>query len=73
MEEIDTLKGDHKGPSYLAVNPTGGIPMITDGGYKVLGGSQVLLNYLCNSQQRIKDKLYPQELRNEIEKHFSWF
>ncbi len=47
--------------------------MITDAGYKVLGGSQVMLNYICNSQQQIRSKLYPEELRNEIEKHFSWF
>lgn len=29
--------------------------------------------YLCNSQQRIKDKLYPVETRQDIEKHLAWF
>jgi glutathione S-transferase len=50
MTEVDTLKGEHKLQTYLSVNPTGTIPMITDGGYKIMGGSQVFLNYLCNSQ-----------------------
>jgi len=47
--------------------------MITEGNFKVLGGSNIFLIYLCNSQQRIKDKLYAQENRGEIEKHLAWF
>ena len=47
--------------------------MITEGSYKILGGSNTILAYLCNSQQRIKDKLYPLETKQEIEKHLAWF
>ena len=47
--------------------------MITDGGYKVLGGSSVMLNYIGNSQERVREKLYPAHLKVDIEKHFSWF
>ena len=39
LTEVDTLKGDHKAQAYLSINPTGSIPMITDGGYKIMGGS----------------------------------
>jgi len=47
--------------------------MLTEGSFKILGGSNIFLIYLCNSQQRIKDKLYAQENRGEIEKHLAWF
>mmetsp|Transcript_13737 Transcript_13737/g.13450 ORF Transcript_13737/g.13450 Transcript_13737/m.13450 type:complete len:90 (-) Transcript_13737:344-613(-) len=70
---VDTMRNEQKNQSYLAVNPTGSIPMVTDGGYKVLGGSQVLLNYICNSQKNIKEMLYPAEMTNDIQKYFSWF
>lgn len=55
------------------MNPSGQIPMLTEGHFKILGGSNIFLIYLCNSQQRIKDKLYSQENRGEIEKHLAWF
>ena len=73
LEEVDQFKGDHKKDSYLAINPSGQIPMITEGSFKILGGNNIFLIYLCNSHQRIKDKLYPVETRVEIEKHLSWF
>ena len=63
---VDTLRNEQKAQSYLAVNPTSTIPMVTDGGFKVLGGSQVLLNYICNSQAKIKEKLYPGDISNEV-------
>eukprot|EP00350_Pseudokeronopsis_sp_OXSARD2_P010181 CAMPEP_0170556502 /NCGR_PEP_ID=MMETSP0211-20121228/17124_1 /TAXON_ID=311385 /ORGANISM="Pseudokeronopsis sp., Strain OXSARD2" /LENGTH=186 /DNA_ID=CAMNT_0010866867 /DNA_START=151 /DNA_END=711 /DNA_ORIENTATION=- len=65
------MRNEQKNQSYLAVNPTGSIPMVTDGGYKVLGGSQVLLNYICSSQKNIKEMLYPAEMTNDIQKYFS--
>lgn len=73
LEEIDQFRGDLKKESYLAMNPSGQIPMISEGMFKILGGSNTLMAYLCNSQQRIKDKLYHQENRQEIEKHLAWF
>jgi hypothetical protein len=47
--------------------------MITEGSFKILGGNNIFLIYLCNSHARIKDKLYPTESRVEIEKHLSFF
>ncbi len=73
LEEVDQFRGDLKKESYLAMNPSGQIPMLTEGSFKILGGSNIFLIYLCNSQQRIKDKLYAQENRGEIEKHLAWF
>lgn len=73
IQEVDMFKGDHKKEFYIQQNPSGQIPMLTEGGFKILGGNNIFLLYLCNSHQRIKDKLYPNEARNEIEKHLAWF
>ena len=50
IEEVDMFKGDHKKDSYLSQNPSGQIPMLTEGGFKILGGNNIFLLYLCNSQ-----------------------
>lgn len=47
--------------------------MITESSYKILGGSNHIILFLAFQNQRVKDKLYPQELRNEVDKHLSWF
>ena len=73
FEEVDYFKGEHQKEPYLSVNPTGQIPMVSEGSFKILGGNNIYLVYLCNSHQRIKDKLYKQDQRGEIEKHLSWF
>ena len=73
FEEVDQFKQEQKKESYLAQNPSGQIPMITEGSFKILGGGNIFLIYLCNSHQRIKDKLYPNESKADIEKHLSWF
>jgi len=51
LQEIDTLKGDNRQPRYLQVNPTGHIPLIEDGPYKVLGGNHLVYVYVCKSKQ----------------------
>jgi glutathione S-transferase len=55
IQEIDQFKGDHKKESYLAQNPAGQIPMMTEGSFKILGGNNIFLIYLCNSHQKVKD------------------
>ena len=73
FNEIDTFQGDHKKDSYTLINPTQQIPMITEGNFKILGGSQLSVLYLCNSNKRIGDKLYQKENRATIDKHMAWF
>ena len=34
----------------MAVNPTGHIPMIEEGAFKVLGGNHIIYVYLCKSK-----------------------
>lgn len=47
--------------------------MITEGSFKILGGNNIFIIYLCNSNKLVKDKLYPADTKNEIEKHLAWF
>ena len=70
---IDQFLGEHKKQEYLNINPTGQIPMLTEGKFLVLGGYQVHLNFLCNNNKSIRDKLFPQDYKQDIDKHMNWF
>lgn len=50
FNKIDTLKGENKQGHYLRINPTGHIPMIEEGHFKVLGGNHIIFVYLCKSK-----------------------
>jgi len=72
LQEIDTLKGENRQPRYLQVNPTGHIPLIEDGPYKVLGGNHLVYVYICKSKSQVGSKLMPQELEGKIKGVIGW-
>ena len=43
FEKISLLQEQNKQPSYLAQNPSGQIPMITEGQFKIIGGGNSLV------------------------------
>lgn len=43
---VDLMSGAHRGPDYLALNPTGRVPVLVDGDYK-LWESNAILEYLA--------------------------
>lgn len=45
-QKVDLLKGEHKSPEYLALNPFGQVPFLIDGETK-LGDAQAILVYLA--------------------------
>lgn len=49
LNKIDILKKEHQTPKYLAINPTGHIPMIEEGQYKVMGGNHIIYVYICKN------------------------
>jgi glutathione S-transferase len=51
LEEIalDFTKGEHKKPDYLALNPNGAVPTLTDGAF-VLTESRAIMQYLASKQ-----------------------
>ena len=73
FELIDEMSKQHLNPKYLEVNPTGQIPTITEGKYMVLGGSGLYIQYLVNAHKTIKETLYPENNKAEIDRHLSWF
>ena len=73
FQEVKMLKEEHRQPSYLAQNPSGQIPMITEGQFKIIGGGNTFINFLVNSHKPVAEHLYPEALRPEVEKFLNWF
>ena len=73
FELVDQFNKQQQNPKYLEVNPTGQIPTITEGRYMVLGGSGLYIQYLVNSHREVKEMLYPDANKAEIDRHLSWF
>jgi len=72
LNKIEPLKGDNKNVRYLSINPTGHIPMIEDGMFKVLGGNHIIFVFLCKSKANISQKLMPAELDLKIKGILGW-
>jgi glutathione S-transferase len=46
---VDVMKGEHKAPEYLAVNPMGLVPAIVDGDFTLAEGAAILA-YIAESR-----------------------
>lgn len=57
-QALDLLKGEHKAPDYLALNPNGAIPTLVDGDF-VLTESRAIMQYLA--AQRPDQTLLPSD------------
>ena len=73
FNKIDTIAGDNKQARYLSINPTGHIPMIEEGHFKVLGGNHIILIFLCKSKSHIGDKLMPSSDEQKIKGILGWY
>lgn len=69
---IRILKGDHKKPEYLNINPDGRIPAIKDGDF-TLSESHAIMSYLCQSR-RVADHWYPSDIgrRAIVDRYLHW-
>ena len=47
---VDFAKGEHKTPSFLAINPNGALPALVDGDF-VLTESRAIMQYLAAQKQ----------------------
>ena len=68
FQHIDQLKGEHKKEPYFKINPSGYLPTITHGGYKVIGNFMNFYMFLCNTYIEVKEQLYSNEAKLHIER-----
>lgn len=61
VKVIDFLKGEHKTPEFLKLNPAHEVPVLVDGEF-VLTESRAILAYLVNSRKAGSD-LYPADAK----------
>ena len=57
---VSMMKGEHKSPEILALNPVGQLPFITVGG-RPMFESAAILRYLAQAHDSLK-KFYPENL-----------
>jgi len=71
--EVSLLKGEHKAPAYLAVNPNGSLPAIDDDGF-VLWESGSILRYICNTHSSLPDHWYPKDAKARalVDRYLDW-
>jgi len=68
---IDLFKGEHRQPAYLAVNPSGQIPTLEDGDFR-LTESSTILKYLA---EKNGSRAYPADAkqRARVNEVMDWF
>ena len=73
FNELDTLKEEHMKEPYFSENPTGNIPMMIQGQFKVIGESGISIGFLASTNSRIRDELLPAEVMRESETLLAWY
>ena len=70
LVRIDLTKGEHKSPEYLAINPNGKVPALTDGGAKIWE-SNAIMAYLAKAAG---SDLWPKDDAGQIDvtRWLSW-
>lgn len=71
LEYVDLMSGQNLEPAYLAVNPSGIVPFLTDGDFS-LGESSAILKYLAD---KVSSPAYPTGLqaRARVNAAMDWF
>lgn len=69
---LDMMKGEHKKPEYLAVNPSGQVPAISDGDFN-LAESHAIMTYL-HATRHAEDHWYPADPQKRaiVDRYLHW-
>ena len=54
---VDLAKGEHKTPDYLAINPNGKVPALTDGDLKIWESNAIM----CHLARKAGSDLWPRD------------
>jgi glutathione S-transferase len=66
---VDLVKGEHKAPGYLAINPNGKVPTLVDDGESLWEADAII----CRFAQRTDSDLWPQGDRQfDVLRWLSW-
>lgn len=67
---LDMAKGEHRTPAYLAINPNGKVPTLTDGDYALWEADAIM----CYLAERANSDLWPRDRKGQIEiqRWLSW-
>jgi len=70
LQVVDLMSGEHVKPPYLALNPSGMVPMLEDGDFRMTECSAIL-KYLAD---KIGSPAYPRELqaRARVNERMDW-
>ncbi len=68
---VDLMKGEHKQPAFLKLNPNGLVPVLEDGGF-ILTESSAILKYIA---EKANSPAYPKDLqqRAHVNERMDWF
>jgi glutathione S-transferase len=68
---VDLMKGEHKSPAFLKLNPNGLVPVLEDGDF-ILSESSAILKYLADKHD---SPAYPKDLkkRAHVNELMDWF
>ena len=70
LKVVDLMTGENAQPAYLAMNPSGLVPMLEDGDFRLTEGSAIL-KYLA---EKIGSPAYPKDLRQRarVNERMDW-
>ena len=69
--EVDQFRGQQNEAKFRELNPCGGLPILEDNHFLVIGQTRLFVNYLSNSKARIRSYL-PTEHAPKIDQFLNW-
>jgi glutathione S-transferase len=72
LHEVDTLKDDNNRDPYLKENPTGQVPTMLHGNFKIIGATNIFLGYLASCVPKIRERFMGCD-KSEMDNLLVWY